>query len=136
MLDTAALQGAVLLLETSEDLPSAQAVKRIVRGLGERGYLEAVAGIPVARPPVSASDKPLPTVAERRRLRNEQCDTVLEQITHDNPEAVVCVGVPFGHTRPQWIIPHAGTITLNGNNRTMLANYDEITPERPRIPAA
>lgn len=136
MLDTAALQGAVLLLETSEDLPSAQAVKRIIRGLGERGYLEAVAGILVARPPVSALDKPRPTVAERRQLRNEQCDTVIEQITHDNPEAVVCVGVPFGHTRPQWITPHAGTITLNGYHRTMLANYDEIIPERPRIPAA
>ena len=34
-----------------------------------------------------------------------------------NPEAVVCVSVPFGHTRPQAILPHGGTITVDGSAR-------------------
>ena len=24
------------------------------------------------------------------------------------------VGVPFGHTRPQWILPYGGDITVDG----------------------
>lgn len=37
--------GSILLLETSEEIPSADEVKRWVRALGERGVLEAAAGV-------------------------------------------------------------------------------------------
>ena len=40
-----------------------------------------------------------------------------------NPDAVVCVGIPFGHTRPQWILPHGGTITVDGTARRVTADY-------------
>ncbi|MEW1988456.1 S66 peptidase family protein [Brevibacterium casei] len=123
MPDTADLEGGILLLETSEELPSALAVSRLIRGLGERGVLVAVAGVLVARPPVSRGGQPVPPEDERARLREEQRDTVIEQISRYNPEAVVCVGVPFGHTRPQWIVPHGGTVTLDGKNRTVFADY-------------
>jgi hypothetical protein len=57
------------------------------------------------------------------RLRAEQRDVMIEQIARYNPEAVVCVGIPFGHTRPQWIIPHGGTITVDGTARRVVAGY-------------
>lgn len=117
------LDGAILLLETSEETPSASAVGRWVRALGERGVLGAVAGVLVARPPVSDLGSPVPSAAERSRLRAEQRDVILEQIVRYNPDAVVCVGVPFGHTRPQWIVPHGGEITLDGAKRTVVADY-------------
>ena len=41
-----------------------------------------------------------------------------------NPDAVVCVGVPFGHTRPQWIVPYGGTMRLDGVERRVFASYD------------
>jgi muramoyltetrapeptide carboxypeptidase LdcA involved in peptidoglycan recycling len=66
----------------------------------------------------------MPSAEERSALRHEQRDAILGQIAIYNPQAVVCVGVPFGHTRPQWIIPHGGTITLDGANRTVIADYD------------
>ena len=44
-------------------------------------------------------------------------------IHHYNPTAIVCVGIPFGHTRPQWIIPHGGTITVDGTHRRIFADY-------------
>jgi muramoyltetrapeptide carboxypeptidase LdcA involved in peptidoglycan recycling len=47
----------------------------------------------------------------------------VELIARYNPEAVVCVGIPFGHTRPQWIIPHGGTITVDGTARRVVADY-------------
>lgn len=117
------LEGTILLLETSEELPSADEVKRWVRALGERGVLGAVAGVLVARPPVSELRSPVPSASKRAALRAAQRDTVIEQVASYNPDAVVCVGVPFGHTRPQWIVPHGGTITLDGESRTVIADY-------------
>jgi muramoyltetrapeptide carboxypeptidase LdcA involved in peptidoglycan recycling len=118
------LEGTVLLIETSEELPSADQVKRWVRALGERGVLEVVTGVLVARPPVSELNSPTPPAEERARLRAVQRETVIEQIARYNPDAVVCVGVPFGHTRPQWIIPHGATMRLDGRTRTVTANYN------------
>lgn len=118
------LEGAILLLETSEEVPSADEVRRWVRALGERGVLEVVAGVLVARPPVSKLDSPVPPADVRAQLRTAQREAVIEQITRYNSDLVVCTGVPFGHTRPQWIIPYGGTIRLNGATRTVSADYN------------
>ena len=123
MPNVADLDGAILLLETSEELPNADTVKRWVRALGERGVLEAVAGVLVARPPVSEINSAVPIADERARLRAVQRATIIEQVARYNPEAVICVGVPFGHTRPQWIVPHGNTIRLDGIARTVSADY-------------
>lgn len=116
------LNGGVLIIETSEELLPARNVGWIVRSLGERGILGAVDAVLVARPPVSDFTR-RPAGADRVRLRGEQRDTVVEVVTHYNPEAVVCVGVPFGHTRPQWILPHGGPITVDGNEHRIMADY-------------
>lgn len=117
------LAGAILLLETSEELPAADEVKRWVRALGERGILDAAVGVLVARPPVSELHSTVPSVDERARLREVQGETIIEQVARYNPDAVVCVGVPFGHTRPQWIIPHGGRVRLDGAARKVTADY-------------
>ncbi len=116
------LDGGVLLLETSEELLPARHVGWIVRALGERGILAAVDAVLVARPPVSDFTR-RPPAGERARLRAEQRDVVTGIISRYNPDAVVCVGVPFGHTRPQWILPHGGTITVDGTARRVTADY-------------
>lgn len=120
--DPAALDGGVLLLETSEELLPAREVAWIVRSLGERGLLAAVDAVLVARPPVSDFVR-RPEPAERARLRAEQRDAVIEEVQRYHPEAVVCVGVPFGHTRPQWILPHGGLVTVDGAARRVWADY-------------
>lgn len=120
--DPRVVEGGVLLVETSELLLPAEKVGWILRSLGERGILAAVDAVLMARPPVSDFDRH-PTDAERGRLRAEQRDVAVEVISRYNPDAVVCVGVPFGHTRPQWIVPHGGTVTLDGVHRRVLADY-------------
>lgn len=117
-----ALAGAILLLETSEERPPAGWVARWLRGLGERGILGAAAGVVVGRPPVSDFEF-LPSPEEAKALRDAQRDTVIREIARYNPDAVVCVGVPFGHTRPQWIVPYGGQIVLDGALRTVTADY-------------
>lgn len=117
-----ALAGGVLLLETSEELMPAREVAWVVRCLGERGLLEAVDAVLVARPPVSDFER-RPDADERARLRSAQREAVAEQVARYNPEAVLCVGVPFGHTRPQWIVPHGGEMTVDGIARRVWADY-------------
>lgn len=116
------LDGGVLIIETSEELRPARDIGRIVRALGERGILAAVDAVLVARPPASNLTSQ-PSAAERARLREQQRDTVVEVVTRYNPQAVICVGVPFGHTRPQWILPHGGSITVDGRDRRIVADY-------------
>lgn len=117
------LAGAILLLETSEDLPPPRMVRWWVRALGERSVLAAVAGVLVARPPASGLGAPTPTTDERAAWRAAQRDAVIEEVLAYNPEAVICVGPPFGHTRPQWILPYGGEVTLDGESRRVFASY-------------
>jgi len=121
-LEAGVLDGGVLLIETSEELLPARNVGWIVRGLGERGILTAVDAVLVARPPVSDFTRH-PAPAERARLRAEQRDVVVDLVHRYNPKAVLCVGIPFGHTRPQWILPHGGTITVDGAANRISADY-------------
>ncbi|MEG3614101.1 S66 peptidase family protein [Isoptericola haloaureus] len=120
--DPGVLDGGVLLLETSEELLPAREVGWIVRSLGERGLLEAVHAVVVARPPTSSFDVER-TTAERAAKRAEQRDVVVETVQRYNPDAVVVVGVPFGHTRPQWILPYGGMVTVDGAQQRVWAEY-------------
>ena len=128
--DPAVLDGGVLIIETSEELLPARNVGWIVRALGERGVLAAVDAVLVARPPVSDFTR-RPTAAVRTRLRAEQRDVVVAEIGRYNPDAVICVGIPFGHTRPQWIVPHGGAITVDGISRRVFARLTHSCPTSP-----
>jgi len=122
VLDQIGIAGSILLLETSEELPPADWVGRWGRALGEAGILSTVAGVLVARPAASNFEVN-PDAAGRARYREAQRDAVLSTIAAYNPDAVVCVGVPFGHTRPQWIVPYGGTMALDGVAQRVFADY-------------
>ena len=57
------------------------------------------------------------------RRRAEQRDVAIETSQRYNPDAVVVVGVPFGHTRPQWILPYGGLMTVDGAEQRVWADY-------------
>ena len=116
------LAGGVLLLEASEELLPARNVGWIVRCLGERGILDAVDAVLLARPPVSDFAR-RPDAAHRARLRAEQVAVVMDVVTSYNHDAVICAGIPFGHTRPQWILPHGGPITVDAAAQRVFADY-------------
>ena len=117
------LEGGVLILETSEELPSADMVRRWIRALGERGALAAVSAVVVSRTPATAIGSPVPSADERKMWRAAQRDVVVDEVSAYNPDAVVCVGPPFGHVRPQWILPYGGEITVDGVNQRIVASY-------------
>jgi muramoyltetrapeptide carboxypeptidase LdcA involved in peptidoglycan recycling len=120
--DPAVVEGGVLLLETSEELIPARELGWIIRSLGERGLLDAVDAVVAARPPTSDLEM-RPSSEARAALRAEQRDTLIDTVQRYNPEAVIVVGVPFGHTRPQWILPYGGAVTVDGAARRLWADY-------------
>ena len=63
------------------------------------------------------------SAAERPAHRAAQRDVVIDVVSRYNPDAVVCVGVPFGHTRPQWVLPYGGEVTVDGVERRVWADY-------------
>jgi muramoyltetrapeptide carboxypeptidase LdcA involved in peptidoglycan recycling len=120
--DAAVVDGGVLLLETSEELIPAREFGWILRSLGERALLAAVDAVIVARPPTSDFTV-RPSAEERRTKRNDQRDTAISVVSQYNPDAVVVVGPPFGHTRPQWIVPYGGFMTVDGSAKRLFADY-------------
>ena len=120
--DPSLLNGGVLLLESSEELIPAREFGWILRSLGERGILAAAGAVVVARPPTSDFTVRAST-DDRRAKRDEQRDTAIDVVRRYNPDAVVVVGPPFGHTRPQWIVPYGGFITVDGAGRRLFADY-------------
>ena len=121
-LDPLILQRGVLLVETSEELIPAGEFGWILRSLGERGVMAAVDAVLVARPPTSNLEQH-PSAEERSARRAAQRDTALEIIDRYNSDAVTVVGVPFGHPRPQWILPFGGELTVDGEHRQVWADY-------------
>lgn len=116
------LEGAVLLIELSEEITPTRTVFRMLRVLGERGVLAAAAAVLFARSPVS-SFQTRPDDETRRAMRVERNEMVIETVSDYNPQAVVCCGIPFGHTCPQWILPYGGRVAVDGAARTVEADY-------------
>ncbi|MBO9522235.1 MAG: LD-carboxypeptidase [Nocardioidaceae bacterium] len=120
--DPRVLAGGVLLVESSEELIPAREFAWILRSLGERGVLAAVDAVLVARPPTSDFTV-RPSAEERAAKRAEQRDVAIATVQRYHPGAVVVVGVPFGHTRPQWILPYGGQMTVDNETQRLWADY-------------
>jgi len=117
-----AYRDCVLLLETSEEMPSAEEVFRMLRNMGERGLLEQFPALVMAKPKCWRHDRQL-TDSERDLFREEQRDAVLEVMSTYNPSAMVVVGPDFGHTDPQYVLPFGGLMTIDGPGRRITAEY-------------
>jgi muramoyltetrapeptide carboxypeptidase LdcA involved in peptidoglycan recycling len=114
--------GAVLLVETSEEMPIAEEVFRMLRNAGERGLLQQFPAIVVAAAKGTALDHER-TPEQRQEYRDGQRAAILRAVDYYHPGAMVVFGVDFGHTDPQWILPYGGRITVDGPARRITAHY-------------
>jgi muramoyltetrapeptide carboxypeptidase LdcA involved in peptidoglycan recycling len=122
VLEPAAYDGCVLLLETSEEMPPGEEVFRVLRNAGERGLLERFPAVVCARPKASYFEKYRPP-AERPAYRTEQREAVLRAFADYHPSAMIVFDVDFGHTDPQWVLPYGGELTVDGPGRRIVAHY-------------
>ena len=116
------VDGHVLILETSEEMPSATEVFRTMRNLGERGLLGRFAGLLMGRAKAWERDKRT-TMDERVAYAEEQRAAVIRAMAAYNPDATIVFDVDFGHTDPQLIIPYGGMVRIDGPSRTVSVLY-------------
>ena len=114
--------GCILLLETSEEMPSGDEVYRMLRNFGERGLLAQFPAVLIARARASNFDHPRP-LEQRAGYRTEQRTAVLRAFAEYHPDAMLVFDVDFGHTDPQWVLPYGGTVTVDGPAHRILAHY-------------
>lgn len=109
--DPADLDGAVLAIETSEQLPSADRVRWTLRSMGERGLLERFDGVMAGRPQTRhRAEDPGPEA--RRAFRRDQRAAIEAMLDRYNPAATAVVHLEFGHTNPTAPIPIGGRVEL------------------------
>jgi muramoyltetrapeptide carboxypeptidase LdcA involved in peptidoglycan recycling len=116
------VDGHVLLLETSEEMPIAEEVFRTLRNMGERGLLGRFAALLMGR--AKAWDRThRTTLDERIAYAADQRAAVATAMTTYNPHATIVYDVDFGHTDPQLIIPYGGLVRIDGPARTISVRY-------------
>ncbi len=116
--DPDALEGTILALETSEEIPDADWVAGALRALGERGLLERFAGVLVGRAPARSHVEDRPP-AWRKRYRQRQRDAIASVFAEYNPDAPVVLDVDFGHTYPTIPIPIGGRVEIDPRTETI-----------------
>lgn len=114
--------GGVLFLETSEELPSATEVFRMLRNLGERGLLRQFPALLVGRAMAWTFEHPHDTGA-RARYRADQRAAVLRALDAYAPGTMAVFDVDLGHTEPQLVIPYGGRIRVDGPARRITVTY-------------
>ncbi|MFD9301451.1 S66 peptidase family protein [Streptomyces sp. NPDC060048] len=114
--------GGVLFLETSEEMPRAEEVYRILRGMGERGLLRQFPALLMGRAKSWSFENRLGS-EERRRHRLEQREAVLRALGEYAPDTMAVFDVDLGHTDPQVVIPVGGRVRVDGPARRLFVAY-------------
>ncbi|WP_212910775.1 S66 peptidase family protein [Streptomyces sp. TS71-3] len=120
--DPAALDGGVLFLETSEELPGDVEVFRTLRNMGERGLLRRFSALLMARAKAWSFERPQDGPAKARYTRLQR-EAVLRALAAYAPETMAVFDVDFGHTDPQLVIPYGGEVRVDGPARRITVTY-------------
>jgi muramoyltetrapeptide carboxypeptidase LdcA involved in peptidoglycan recycling len=115
-------ENIVLMMETSEEVPTADYVMRFFRALGERGILERINGLVVGRAKTREFDKLL-TPEERVAYRKEQQEMIVKTVRAYNKEIPIVQNMDFGHTEPQIPMPYGNQIRIDSENKRIFAQF-------------
>ena len=105
------LENAVIFLETSEEMPSPTAVKRILRAFAAAGVFDQAAGLLIGRPggQIPPDQFPEYDIAILEVLINELDLTSLPIITN----------MDFGHTDPMLVLPYGIMVSIDCTRKTI-----------------
>ncbi|MFE9424986.1 S66 peptidase family protein [Kitasatospora sp. NPDC006697] len=114
--------GGVLLLETSEEMPSSDEVYRILRNLGERGLLRQFPALLMGRAKAWNFQR-RNSPAEKLAYRTAQREAVQRALAEYAPDTLAVFDVDFGHTDPHLTLPIGGRIRVDGEQRRITVWY-------------
>lgn len=108
------LDGTILFIETSEEMPSEGFVYRFIAALAELGLLKRFKAILMAYPKAQFCDKQPPE--GREAYISNQRNAVKNALRDYGSNILVIFNINFGHTDPQIIIPSGGMVQINCKN--------------------
>ncbi|MFE7161399.1 S66 peptidase family protein [Streptomyces sp. NPDC057636] len=114
--------GNVLFLETSEEMPRAEEVYRMLRNMGERGLLQQFPALLMGRARSWSFENQLGP-QEKAHFRRAQKEAVLRAFQQYAPGTMVVFDIDLGHTDPQLVIPVGGRIRVDGLARRITVTY-------------
>lgn len=120
--DLGAYDGCVLLLETSEELPGADEVYRMLCDMGGRGLLRRFPALLMGRPKTWSLER-RNSPEQSTLYEREQRAAVVRALDAYAPDTMVFFDVDFGHTDPQSVIPYGGTARVDGPARRITVMY-------------
>lgn len=112
----------ILAIETCEEIPSSNYVKRVLRALGERGILEKTKGVIVGRPKAWEFDKQN-NDADKIIYKENQRRTVFDIIRKYNATIPIVQNIDFGHTAPQICLPFGRNIRFDSLMRKIFVEF-------------
>jgi muramoyltetrapeptide carboxypeptidase LdcA involved in peptidoglycan recycling len=105
------LEGKVLMLETSEEIPEIHWIDWFMNGLGERGILDKLSALIIGRPKTRHHRDP--GREEREQYRAEQKQSIKKAVKRYSPGTPVVFDLDFGHTQPLSPLPVGGTVNID-----------------------
>lgn len=115
-------EGCILTIETSEEMPSADEVYRILRSFGERGLLRQFPAVLVGRAKAWNFARPLEG-EEKEAYRRTQREAVTQAFAEYASRPLLVFDVDFGHTEPQYVMPYGGRVRVDGPQRRITVTY-------------
>lgn len=116
------MDGVILFLETSEDIPDHWIIEYLLTGFGERGWLDKFQAVLVGRPKAWEFNKQN-SATQKAAYRDRQRQTVLRAVRGYNRTIPVIQNVDFGHTAPQLILPSGGKARISSSDRKIYLTY-------------
>lgn len=113
------LDGIILILETSENIPPHWIIKYLLTGMGERGWLGKIRAVLVGRPQAWSFDNPQ-TPEAKAAYCAAQREAVIETVRRYNSHIPIVQNLEFGHTDPQIPVPLGGCVRLHGKEQRIV----------------
>lgn len=111
------LDGAILFIETSEEMPSHGFVYRFIASLAETGLLKKLRAILMAYPKAQFCGRE-PSEGRTAFISNQQ-NAVKNALKDYDSSLPVIFNLNFGHTDPQLMIPNGGMAKINCQAKTI-----------------
>ena len=121
---TSDLAGAILFIETAEDLPDAWVVEYLLMGFGERGWFAPgqFQAVLVGRPKAWEFNKQNDT-AQKAAFRQAQREAVVKTVRLYNKAIPIIQNLDFGHTDPQIALPLGGKARVDTEQKKIWLTY-------------
>lgn len=98
-------KGKILFIETCEEIPTPEMLRKELQALKERGVMDVVNGILIGKP--------------QDEMYYEDYKTIYIEVI-DNKDIPILYNVNFGHATPRCVIPYGMQVKVDASNKKIL----------------